>query len=473
MMRPGRLSAIILLVMIACTLVHVLAPLEGFRWGARLALVLYIAAEWPRIAINAKVMVGLALVLTAWAAASGTGDPVQVVAASLDTGAFFATFFANQFFLREAARTSKLVSRCSAFFVHQRPGRRYALLTLGGYLFGIILNIGVLSLLGIMIKQRNSLANAGGHEQIHQIRERRMILALLRGFSITPLASPLSISLAVLLTALPDLHWSSMLPLGMATGAIILCLGWIQDRITAPLHLVHLVPPYEPGRDVAALGGITALVLLVFFAAMGIEMTLGIPLSRAMLVSTPLVGLGWLARQYMDWGVKKGSRLVGRRVVRKAAETFPNYRTEIAILSSAGFIGTLFSAMVPPEILGNIITSPFLPPVALPFLAMLAVVVPALAGINPIVSVTIIASALHSAARLPIAAETLALALITGWSMSINSSTLTASAMLLGELVGKPAKTIVLGWNGWFTLACFVVLGIWLTGLTVFMSVSH
>ena len=465
-MSRNRLSAMVLLAMIAFVLIGVVAPWEWVRWGARLALVLYIAVEWSRMARNGQIMIGLALAMTGWAALAGVGNPVKMVSSSLDTGAFFATFFANQFFLREAARTSKLVSRCSAFFVHQKPTRRYALLTLGGYLFGIILNIGVLSLLGIMIKQRNSLANAGGSEIIRDIREKRMILALLRGFSITPLASPLSVSLAVLLTALPDLHWTSVLPLGIATGAIILTLGWFQDKVTAPLHLGHLVPPYEPGRDVAALGGITALVLLVFFAAFGLELTLGTPLSQAMLISTPLVGLGWLGRQYVDWGVKRGVPLVGRRVVRNAAETFPNYRTEIAILSSAGFIGTLFAALVPPEILGNAITSPFLPPVTLPVLAMLAVVLPAQAGINPIVSVTIIASGLHSAAHLPIAPEVLALGLIAGWSMSINSSTLTASAMLLGEMLGRPAKTIVLGWNGWFTLACFAVLSLWLTALT-------
>ena len=463
----SRLSALLLLGMIACVLAQVLVPWEGLRWASRLLLIGYTAAEWRRTANNARIMVGLAALLTAWAAVAGIGDTVKVVASSLDTGAFLATFFANQFFLREAARTSRLVSRCSAFFVNQRPGRRYALLTLGGYLFGVILNIGVLSLLGIMIKQRNSLGSAGGNAEIRDIRERRMVLALLRGFSITPLASPLSISLAVLLTALPELRWSSMLPLGMVTGLIVLGLGWAQDRLNTPHHLVHLVPPYQPGRDVAALLGVTGLVLLVFVTALAFEVVLGVPLSQAMLVSTPLVGLGWLGRQYMDWGMKRGSLLVGRRVVRKAAETFPAYRTEIAILSSAGFIGTLFSALVPPEMLGSVITASFLPPILLPLLAMLAVVAPALAGINPIVSVTILASALHSVPSLPIATQSLALGLVAGWSMSINSSTLTASAMLLGELVGKPARTIVLGWNGRFTLACFGVLGLWLTALTL------
>ncbi len=464
MMAP-RPSALLLLGMIVCVLADVIVPAEFPRLGARILLIAFLLAEWRKMALNAKVMIGLAIGLTVSAALTGTADPARVLASSLDTGAFFATFFANQFFLREAARTSPLVSRCSTFFVNQPPGRRYALLTVGGYLFGIILNIGVLSLLGIMIKQRNSLEAAGGNREIRDIRERRMVLALLRGFSITPLASPLSISLAVLLTALPGLHWSSMLPLGMLTGAMVLALGWLQDRLQAPAHLRHLVPPTVPARDLAALAGVAGLVLLVFLTALAFEYGLGAPLSRAMLVSTPLVGLGWLARQYLGGGIASGTTQVARRVVAQAGATFPAYRTEIAILSSAGFIGTLFSTMVPPETLGALISSPLLPPLLLPVLAIVAVTGPALVGINPIVSATIIASALSAAPSLPLAAESLALGLIAGWCLAINSSAMTASAMLLGELVGKPATTIVLRWNGLFTFAGFVALAGWLTVL--------
>ncbi len=467
--RLNRFSAVILLGMIACVLADVLLPHEGVRWAARGLLIAYVATEWRHIAGNARLMVILAAAMTTFAALSSLADPLKVVTSSLDTGAFFATFFANQFFLREAARSSKLVSRCSTFFVQQTPGRRYALLTLGGYLFGIILNLGVLSLLGIMIRQRNSLASAGGNEIIREIRERRMVLALLRGFSVTPLASPLSLSLAVLLTALPSLHWSTMLPLGIATGAIVLGLGWLVDRVTRPTHLQHLVPPFEPGRDYAALVGVTGLVLLVFLMALVFEILLGVPLSRAMLVSTPLVGLGWLARQYMDYGARTGARLVARRVVRKAAETFPAYRTEIAILSSAGFIGTLFAALVPPQVLGAVVGAPLMPPALLPILAMLAVMGPAQLGINPIVSVTILASALRNAPDLPVAPESLALALIAGWGLSVNSSPLTASAMLIGELVGKPARTIIYGWNGRFNLIAIAVVAGWLTFLALAM----
>ncbi|CAA7623328.1 conserved membrane hypothetical protein [Candidatus Terasakiella magnetica] len=463
-MNTSRLTALVLLGMILCVVLGVLFPIAALKITARLLLVAYLVLEWRRMAVNARIMVGLSAVLTA-ASAQVLPDPMGMVVAALDSGAFLATFFANQFFLREAASSSPLVRRCSHFFVNQRPGRRYALLTLGSYLFGIILNLGVLSLLGIMIRQRNSLAAAGGHAEVKDARERRMVLALLRGFSVTPLASPLSVSLAVLLTALPNLHWSTILPLGLLSGAIVLGLGWLQDQAQAPRHLRHLAPAPSAPRDLPALAAVVGLVLLVFLTALAIEAALDVALSRAMLVSTPLVGLAWLARQYVEQGFGRAAALVRRRVVKRAVETFPAYRTEIGILSCAGFIGSLFIALVPPQSLSGLLTAPMVPPLLLPAALMLTVILPALAGINPIVTVTILASALQTASVLPIPGEVMALALISGWSLSVNSSPLTASAMLLGQLVGKPADTIVTRWNGPFTAVTFAALAALQAGL--------
>ncbi|MCR6631469.1 MAG: hypothetical protein NVV74_16260 [Magnetospirillum sp.] len=468
MNRRGRASALILLGMIACVLADALAGVSVFRMAARVLLVAFLAVEWGRMAANARIMVAIAVLATA-AASTVIAEPLRAVEEALDAGAFFATFFANQFFLREAARTSPLVHRCSAFFVNQAPPKRYVLLTLGGYLFGIILSLGVLSLLGIMITRRNSLTAAGGIRTVRELRERRMILPLLRGFSVTTLASPLSISMALMLNVLPGLHWTAILPLGVATGALLLGLGWMQDRMRPPCPPGSVVPLPEVGRDTPALLGVVALVLLVFALAVAVEHIAAIPLSRAILVSLPLVGVGWLAAQYLDYGARTGSLLIGRRIVRNAAKTFPNYRTEIAILSSAGFIGTLFSALVPSDWLGTVLSSSLLPPALLPILAVLMVVVPALAGVNPIVSVTILASGLAASPNLAVSPEVLAVSLMAGWCMAINSSALTASSMLLGELIGRPAETIVLRWNGPFTVAALGLLGLWLAGLSVLM----
>lgn len=457
----ASVSAALLGLLILCVLADALLSFEPLRQAARILLLAYVGLEWPRLPRNARVMVLVAVAMSAVVAAT-MAQPWPAFAQALDRGAFFATFFANQFFLRQAAQQSPLVHRCGSVFVNQRPGRRYLLLTIGGYLFGIILNLGVLSLLGVMIGKRNSLASAGGSEPVRAARERRMVSALLRGFAITPLASPLSIALAVMLTAMPSIDWQEVLPLGLATGALLLAGGWSFDRLTAPRHLRGVAPPVTPERNLRPLAEVAGLVLLVFGVAVAVELVGGIAMSRAILIAIPVVGLGWLALQKARAGTAGAMRLVGRQLRRRAVQIFPSYRTEISILAGAGFIGTLFSALLPPEALAAILAQNPTPAVLLPALAAVAVVVPSLLGVNPIVTVTILASALQTLPEPPMAPEVLAVSLMAGWSLSINCSPLTASAMLLGELVRKPAETVTLRWNGAFTAAMLVVVAGWL-----------
>ena len=463
-----RASAVALLAMMACVLADVVYPSLILRFGARGLLLAYVALEWPPMATNARIVLGVAAAMTA-AFAALRGSPAAAIATALDNGTFFATFFANQFFLREAARTSRLVARCSSFFINQPPQRRYGLLTLGGYLFGMIVNLGVLSLLGLMIKRRNTLAAADGNETIRAIRERRMVLALLRGFSVTPLASPMSMSLAVLLTALPGLRWGTMVSLGLASGALLLGLGWLVDWLGGPRPTPGRQLNAESESDYPALAGVTLIVMAVLVLANLLEWLLAVPLGRAILVALPMVGLGWLATQYWLYGPVKGGLLLGRRIVGNAAKTFPLYRSEIAILAGAGFIGSLFAAFVPPDALAALLAAPWLPPLALAPALMIAVTLAGLLGINPIVAVTILASALKAAAPPAVPLETLALALMIGWSITINCSALTASAMIMADLVKTTAKTIVLGWNGVYSALAVLMTAAWLVGLGVLL----
>lgn len=248
---------------------------------------------------------------------------------------------------------------------------------------------------------------------------------------------------------------------------LLLTLGWVLDRIEAPRHLAHLAPRVFGERDPAALVAIVAIVLSVFFLAVGIEAAADVALNRAVLVALPLAGLIWLGWQHRGFGAGTGSRLVGRRLLREGARVFPRYRTEIAILSSAGFIGMLFSTLVPAEMLGAALSLLPLPAWLVPAFAMALVIGPGLVGINPIVSVTIIASAFHAAPDLGVPAVVLAVALSAGWTLAMNSSPLTASALILGDLVNRSAREVTLVWNGRFTLIGFLMLGAWFALLSV------
>lgn len=463
---PGRISAIVLIALIFAVLGEGVFRSDLLRQSARVLLIAYLALEWRGIQRTGRAMIAVAGALTV-AGGVLTADPGAVIGRALDQAAFFATFFANQFFLREPARTSPLVRRSASFFIDQPPARRYGLLTLGGFLFGIILNIGVLSLLGLMI--RRWLSAAGGSAAIRAVRERRMVLAVLRGFAVAPLGSPISMVMAVVLSVMPGLSWTTVFPLGLMTAALLLTLGCVQDRLEAPRQTVPVVVT-SGARDPMALLGIVGIVMGVFVLAVGIEFAADIPLARAVLVAVPLAGLIWLGWQHRRFGPVRGVRLVSRRLVREGARLFPRYRTEIAVLSSAGFIGTLFSLLIPQGRLAVLLLHLPVPLMFLPGLLTVLVVGLSLIGVNPIVSVTIFASAFQGVPDAGIPAAVLALALMAGWALGVNASPLTASAMIIADMVDRTAREVTRDWNGRYVRRALLLMAVWLAGLTVLLG---
>lgn len=459
MIRARHTSAMALVAMMLCVFVEVLWPLAGLRLAARVLLAVYLMLEWPALAGNARAILAVALVMTvAYVVLFDT--PLAALTKAADTAVFFAAFFANQFFLREAARTSPLVRRCASFFVDQPPSKRYALLTVGGYLFGIIVNLGVLSLLGQMIAKYNTVQAANGNAEIHHWRQRRMGTALLRGFSVTPLASPLSLSLAVVLTALPGLAWSVMALSGFACGMALLSLGWLFDRLGAPRHLSGLAGAPAVRHDYRSLLGVVAIVLCVLAMAKGLEHFADASPSRAILLAVPAIGMVWLSWGYVRRVPHMAGPLILRRVRDRATISFPAFRSEVAVLSGAGFAGTLFSAFVPPDLLSAVLTSHLLPTPLLPPALLLMVVGCGLVGINPIVLATIGAASLGAVHDADLPMEMCALALMAGWALAINSSALTASAMLLADVLKLPSPRRLMTWNAAYSATATLLLAV-------------
>ena len=83
-------------------------------------------------------------------------DPLALFLAGWRRGASYGAFFFALTTLRDAAETSPLVRRCGQHLVAQPPGRRYAALTGGGHLFGIILSYGAIELLAAMVMRANT-----------------------------------------------------------------------------------------------------------------------------------------------------------------------------------------------------------------------------------------------------------------------------------------------------------------------------
>src|SRR5699024_9311278 len=140
----------------------------------------------------------------------------------------------------------------------------------------MIINVGVLSLFTTMVVRSNTLQAANGSVEIQDARERRMALAILRGFALAPIISPLSVTIAVILSALPQLTWTSMVLVTLPMSAFVCLLRWSTDWSHRTKHLARLLasqkkpPPLTPPYRFTGLAALTtisvsvgALVLLV------------------------------------------------------------------------------------------------------------------------------------------------------------------------------------------------------------------
>ena len=152
-----------------------------------------------RVAWSRQIFVVIALALVG-AACLTRQDWPAMIAAALGSAAFIAAFFTALTCLRYASAASPSIAECGSFLAQQPPGRRYAALTVGGHLFGLVLNYGAISLLG-------SLAGAHARREpdpvIRTIRIRRMLLAIQRGFVSTLCWSPLAFASAISTALVP------------------------------------------------------------------------------------------------------------------------------------------------------------------------------------------------------------------------------------------------------------------------------
>ena len=379
--------------------------------------------------------------------------------------AFFATFITALSLLRLPAYRSRLVRRCGQVMLHQPPARRYPILSLGSGLFGVILNIGVLNLFAGMIEKSNTLDAAHGREWVQHTRRRRMLMALLRGFSLAPLISPLGIGVAVILASMPTVTWHELAPYAYGAAAVIFLSGWIVDHLTGPHPPPRQSPPLSP--SLLPLGHFGVLLLSIVMLVFTLAYLLGVRLPIATLVGAPLASWLWLAWQRRRLGgLGLGPAMVTFR--RQLPWLLGPLGSEVVVLGSAGYVGHLWVALIDPQILAGHLT--WLLPLGAwnAALAMLVVLASAQVGLNPIVSVTLLAGLLPALEIPGLTPPLIGVALLVGWSLALMSSPLTASMLILSRFSGVTSWRIGYRWNGAFMLSVVPLMVAWFLFVNLF-----
>ncbi|SEO81084.1 hypothetical protein [Aquisalimonas asiatica] len=455
--RTGGWLAVVLL----ATVGYQLSDWAPLAITAGVALAVYLTGQWPALPRVAKLLFAVAAVAVL-ALPWFMPRPGEALWLAMDRAIYFATFLACLSFLREAADSSPLVRRCGAVLINQPPAKRYATLSFGAYLIGVVLNMGVLNLLGVMIRKANTLDAAGGHAVIQQVRQQRMFTAMLRGFAVSPLGSPLTITLAVILSVMPDLRWQDVLPYGLLTMVLLMALGWVVDRATAPRQLASMANRDHVPGALATIARFLALVLAIFAGAVAIEELLEVELPVAIMIAAPVAAIVWMWVQWLRAGWGRSVMLTASRVGRRSPEQFAGLRAELTVLCAAGVMGTMIAAAVPETLLAETLQALGLygPPVAVAVTLLMLLF--AQVGLNPIVTATIALTSLSQPAVFGLAPELLALSVMTGWALAVGMAPLTTSVLITARVADVPATTVGYRWNGWFTVGSAVLVSGWL-----------
>lgn len=437
--------------------------------AASAALSAFTALQWSRINITGRVLIGIAALSLLFVGL--TPSPLDTLETAFSRAVYFATFLVALAFLRLAAKHSYIVKRCGKLVVNQPPGRRYGLISFASYLFGTVLNFGVLHLLGQMVEKGNTLNAAGGHAHIQQIRRERMSLAILRGFSVVPLASPFSITMTVMLATIPGLNWLSLLPVGAVTALLLMLLGWGFDFTShprrAPVDAQYTGPALSWFPALQFLG----IVVVLFLSAALVEKFTPATLPLAIMLLSPVVGLLWLCGERLRAGPYLAIKTALTLLAQKLPEETNALRSEISIISGACFFGVVVSELLPHEAIVTLVHTVNLSGVALAFSACIAVTALAHFGISPIASVTIIAASLTPATAFGLSPELLALGLMSGWCLSMNSSPVSITSLLLGQITNTSPKLIAYRWNLSYWVSASIGLGVWLIFLNQLLPV--
>lgn len=445
-----------LLIVVLATLAERAFGLHDAQYIAAAAYLAFVLGCLRGIGRREAILLSVAALLTALAIL-WRDDPVTPVLQGLDTATYMATFLLTLGMLRTAAATSPAILECGVYLTQQPPGRRYAALHVGGHLLGLLLNFGVLNLLGPMIRR----GVESGDPALAEIREQRQISAVLRGFPTILLWSPATITQALMISLLPGVDAARLLTLGLVLTIIMLGVGWLEDRVRwhsfqrARAHIKRPPPPPAPWR---AFGGMAFICAALAGSVALVKLALDIPIVPALITAIPCVVLVWIVLQNAGQGRSAAFAAAGQRLSQIVTVSFPTASPETLTLSSSAFIGVLVAALLPPELVAAAVRPLEGQPMLL--LAIVIAIVPLASQLafNPIITVVVLGGALIRVPGLPVDPTILALALAAGWMLALPGSPFSIPSLILGRLLNRPGTQISWRWNGVYSLMAYATV---------------
>lgn len=460
-----------MLVAQGCIIVVVLASFAGIfihsaaiglTAGAALAVFLVLCRR--QFTIATWLTVSLCVLLLA--AAMLRGIDIETLSRGLERMAFLAALLALLGALRVVASEAPEVVRAGRYLTTRPPGRRYLAMNFGGHVFGVLINLGGIALLLDMT--RRSLEETSAHlpPDLREWRLRRITTAVLRGFALAPLWSPIGLGLNALLLAMPGLEYADIGPAGLLAAALFLAWGWFLDWAGAPR--IPLTSRAAPRPDAADRGGVALLVMHVALLAglvFGLHAATGLQFQQALLIAVPGYSLAWAARIGRGGPGRAGAAM--RRATAGTIRRFPLAAAEIGVFASAGLLSVLALELLPIDRVQALVAALIGAPWQMVVLLNLSMFALATTGVNPIITASVLGGLVTQLDVPGLSDAAAALCLAGTWSCVMGFTPLMTTVVYAGTLVGRPAAVVGFRWNG---LYCLSGLALWTIGMALLVQ---
>src|SRR6056300_68721 len=210
----------------------ILSECTGFRTPYIISAILilaYLAMSLNNLTLSRKMFLVVGLLLT-FISIFLLPNWLSVSIEALTKSTFVATFFLSLCALRKAAASSPAMEKCGRYLAEQKASIRYGTLTFGGHMFGVILSFGAISLLGSLAEKG---ANAITNEESRDLNRKAMLLAVQRGFVAMTCWSPLTFSIAITTSVIPNTSWKGAAVSCITSALILITLGWALDYFSS------------------------------------------------------------------------------------------------------------------------------------------------------------------------------------------------------------------------------------------------
>lgn len=401
--------------------ISALTDIPAPAWATLLGA--YVLINLSRVRLSAGAVLSVAFALAAFCVLTG----IASTGAAFDgAGFFFALLVILQVLGRVATRSPDVITGAE-IIVSRPPGLRYLFLTFGAHLFGLFLNIGSVILMISML--------AGRLKEESEETARSLTLAVLRGFSGTPMWSPLSLAVLVVLSLVDGVAYWHLAPAGMLAATIYMLAGYGLDsgkRKVAGARLSR--------RESLILARVIARIASLIFGALALVALFGLRLIDAVFLAALAIAAIWIIAQNIAPAGKPASPW---NDISQAAASMVN---EASLICGSAFIGSVLSTLV-------VGWGGFHGALTIPAAAAIAAVLPAaivaggLLAINPLITASVLAGTLDPA--WPADGKLwLALPLVLGWGLTASGTPFNATVLVTSRLLQRNPLTIALAWNG-------------------------